>query len=154
MKTIKSRINISNTLIHKLINKHNTKVRFVLVGIWNTIFGYLIFFVLDSLFINLFTKRYFAYMSAMILGQIIATINAFIFHKHITFKSKVKGKGIIIEFLRFCLTYVVTFSLSLILLPFFAEIFKIQPKISAGIVILICTVISYVGHSRFSFKKK
>ena len=146
--------NIAMPLIHKLINKHNTKVRFVLVGIWNTIFGYLVFFLLDSLFTNLFTKRYFAYMLAMILSQIIATINAFIFHKNITFKSKVKGKGIIIEFLRFCLTYVVTFCLSLILLPFFAEIFKIQPKISAAIVILICTVISYVGHSRFSFKKE
>ena len=89
MKTIKSRINISNTLIHKLINKHNAKVRFVLIGIWNGIFGYLVFFILDTIFEHLFAKRYFAYMSAMILGQIIATINAFIFHKYITFKSKV-----------------------------------------------------------------
>ena len=62
------------------------------------------------------------------------------------------GKDVIIEFLRFCLTYVVTFCLSLILLPFFVEIFKIRPKISAAIVIFICTVISYIGHSRFSFK--
>ncbi|MFC2128727.1 GtrA family protein [Bacteroidota bacterium] len=146
-----SRNNMAISLIHELINKHNTKVKFILVGIWNAIFGYLVFFLLDSLFINLFTKRYFAYLSAMILGQIIATINAFIFHKYITFKSKVKGRGIIIEFLRFCLTYVVTFCLSLILLPFFAEVFTIQPKVSALIVILICAVISYFGHLKFSF---
>jgi putative flippase GtrA len=73
---------------------------------------------------------------------------------YVTFKSKAKGKGIIREFLRFCLTYVVIFCLSLILLPIFAEAVKIQPQISAAIVILICTVISYVGHSRFSFKTK
>jgi len=149
-----SRINVSNALIYEFINKHNTKVKFVLVGIWNTIFGYFVFLVLDTFFESLFLKRYFAYMSAMILSQIIATINAYIFHKYVTFKSKVRGKGIIIEFFRFCLTYVVTFCLSLILLPFFVEIFKIQPKISAAIVIFICTVISYIGHSRFSFSYK
>ena len=66
------------------------KVRYVIVGIWNTIFGYLTFFVLDSILENVFIKRYFAYMCAMLLGQIIATINAFIFHKYITFKSKIK----------------------------------------------------------------
>ena len=69
-----------------------------MVGIWNTIFGYLIFIILDTTFEALFTKRYFSYMSAMILGQIIATINAFIFHKYVTFKSEVKGKGFILEF--------------------------------------------------------
>ena len=91
-------------------------------------------------------------MSAMVLGQIIAVINAYIFHKYVTFKSAVKGKGIIIEFFRFSMTYGVTFCLSLVLLPFFVEIFHIPPKISGAFVILICTVVSYLGHSRFSFK--
>jgi putative flippase GtrA len=149
---IMSRNKLGISSIQELIYKHHTKVRFILVGIWNTIFGYLVFLIINSLFANIFTKRYFTYMSAMILSQIIAIINAFIFHKYITFKSKVKGKGMIIEFFRFCLTYVVAFALNLILLPFLVEIFKIQPKISAAIVILICTVISYAGHSRFSFK--
>ena len=90
-------------------------------------------------------------MSAIILGQIIATINAFIFHKYVTFKSEVKGKETILEFFRFSLTYVVTFTLSLILLPFFVEMMYIHPRISAAIVILICAVFSYMGHSRFSF---
>ena len=128
------------------------KVRFVMVGIWNTIFGYMVFFILDTFFEDIFTKRYFAYMSAMILGQIVATINAFVLHKYVTFKSEVKGKGIIPEFFRFCMTYVFTFSLGLVLLPFFVEIVHLHPRIAAAIVILICTLISYVGHSRFSFK--
>lgn len=143
-----------NLFLGKLLIKHDVKVKFVLVGIWNTIFGYIVFFVLDTVFENLFIKRYFAYMLAMILGQIIATSNAFIFHKYITFKSNIRGKGIIFEFLRFCLTYVVTFTLSLILLPFFVELINVHPRISAAIVMLICSVISYFGHSRFSFVKK
>jgi putative flippase GtrA len=145
-------INIIKSFIPKLIIKHNTKVRFVLVGIWNTVFGYLVFFVFDTIFEKLFSERYFAYMSAMIIGQVIGTINAFIFHKFITFKSKIRGRGILTEFFRFCLTYIVTFLLSLALLPFFVETFKIEPKISAIIIILITTIISYLGHSKFSFK--
>ena len=89
----------------------------------------------------------------MVLGQIIATINAFIFHRYVTFKSEVKGKDIIFEFFRFCMTYVVTFLLSLILLPFFVEIFNVHPRQSGAIIIIICSVISYLGHSRFTFKK-
>ena len=61
------------------------KIRFLIVGIWNTIFGYLIFYVLDNFFENIFLERYYAYMLAIVLGHIIATINAFIFHKYVTF---------------------------------------------------------------------
>ena len=123
----------------------------MIVGIWNTVFGYLVFVLLDLFLENIFVKRYVAYMSAMILGHIVATINAFIFHKYVTFKSEAKGKRIIPEFFRFCLTYVVTFVLSLFLLPFFVEIINFHPRTSGAVVVLICTGISYVGHSKFSF---
>ena len=137
-----------------LMAKHCVKVKFVLVGIWNTIFGYSVFCLLDTLFSNIFATRYIAYMSAMVLGQVIAIINAYIFHKYVTFKSRVRGREMIIEFLRFSMTYAVIFCLNLILLPIFVEIFHITPKISVAILILICTAISYLGHSRFSFKVK
>jgi len=137
-----------------LMAKHRVKIKFVLVGIWNTIFGYSVFCLLDTLFSNIFATRYIAYMSAMVLGQIIAIVNAYISHKYITFKSRVRGREMIIEFFRFSMTYAVTFCLSLILLPVFVEIFHIAPKISFAILILVCTTISYLGHSRFSFKLK
>ena len=137
-----------------LMAKHRVKIKFVLVGIWNTIFGYSVFCLLDTLFSNIFATRYIAYISAMVLGQVIAIINAYISHKYITFKSRVRGREMIIEFLRFSMTYAVIFCLNLILLPVFVEILHITPKISAAILILMCTAISYLGHSRFSFKVK
>jgi len=84
-----------------LLAKHRVKVKFVLVGIWNTIFGYSVFCLLDTLFSHLFATRYVAYMSAMVLGWIIAIINAYVSHKYITFKSRVRGRKIIIEFFLF-----------------------------------------------------
>ena len=71
------------------------------MGVWNTIFAYLIFVGLDILFAFLFSKRYLAYMLAQLLSNVLGIINAFIFHKYITFKSPVRGKGIVIEFARF-----------------------------------------------------
>jgi putative flippase GtrA len=131
---------------------HQTKWRFFLVGIWNTIFGYLAFVGLDILLTFLFPKRYLAYMSAAVLSNILAIINAFIFHKYITFKSQVRGKAIIIEFARFFSTYLFSMILGLILLPFFVEVLGIDPKISGALLIPVTVVVSYFGHSRFSFR--
>ena len=139
--------------VNALKNKHQVKVRFVLVGIWNSIFGYGIFCLFDTLFAWLLSSRSAAYMGAMVITQILGVINTYISHKYITFKSKTKGKAIIAEFFRFSTTYVVTLCLNLVLLPTFVEINHIHPKIAAAIIMIICAIISYFSHSMFSFRK-
>jgi len=134
--------------------KHQIKIRFFVIGVWNTIFGYLVYISLDYLFTFVFQKRYLAYMTAAVLANIIATISAFLFHKHITFKSTVKGKGVIIEFLKFYSMYTVTNILGFALLPFFVEVLKIDPKIAGALLIPVVAIISYFGHSKFSFVKR
>jgi putative flippase GtrA len=138
-------------MLRSIIAQHHIKIKFILVGIWNTIFGYGIFIALDYLFEQYFSNRQLAYMLAMLIAQIVGIINAFIFHKYITFQSQARGKKNILEFAKFCLTYVVTFLLSLSLLPILVEMFTLQPRIAAIFIILICTIISYLGHKHFSF---
>ena len=121
------------------------------MGVWNTVFGYLVFVGLDILFTFIFSQRYMAYMSAAVLANILAIINAYIFHKYVTFRSLVRGKGIIIEFVRFFSTYLFTMILGLILLPVFVELLGIDPKISGALLIPVTAIISYFGHSRYSF---
>ena len=142
---------LNATRYHPLLIKHNVKVKFVIIGAWNTLFGYAVFFGFDSLFARIIPRRYIAYLTAMALSNLLAIINAYIFHKYVTFKSEVKGKGIIREFSKFTTTYLVSIGLSLALMPVFVEILRLNPKIAAALVILVCVVISYVGHSRFSF---
>ena len=137
-----------------LWQEHQIKIRFFFIGVWNTIFGYLVYISLDYLFTFVFQKRYLAYMTAAVLANIIATISAFLFHKHITFKSTVKGKGVIIEFFKFYSMYAVTNILGFALLPFFVEVLKIDPKIAGALLIPVVAIISYFGHSRFSFIKR
>ena len=137
-----------------LWQEHQIKIRFFFIGVWNTIFGYLVYISLDYLFTFVFQKRYLAYMTAAVLANIIATISAFLFHKHITFKSTVKGKGVIIEFFKFYSMYAVTNILGFALLPFFVEVLKMDPKIAGALLIPVVAIISYFGHSRFSFIKR
>jgi putative flippase GtrA len=134
-----------------LLAKHRVKIRFVIIGIWNTIFGYSVFFGFDTLFARLMSRRYGAYLTAMALSNILAILNAYVFHKHITFGSDVRGRGMIMEFIRFTTTYLATICLSLALMPIFVEIAHLDPKVAAALVILISAVVSYVGHRRFSF---
>ena len=142
------------TLVGRLIGRHEIKARFILVGIWNTILGYGIFVGLDSLFALLFSKRYVAYMSAIVPANILSTTNAFIFHKYITFKSRAKGKTMALEFLKFCTTYLFSFLISLTALPFSVEVFRFHPKTAGALTVPIVTIVSYLGHSRFSFRNK
>ena len=139
-------------LDHLWLN-HQTKVRFVLVGLWNTIFGYLVFVGLDYLFNLFFSPRYVAYMSAAVLANIIAILNAYIFHKFVTFRSPLRGLAIIPEFARFFSMYLFSFFLGLVLLPVFVELFHLDPKIAGALLIPMTTIISYLGHSRFSFRQ-
>ncbi len=137
----------------QISGNHRLKVRFAIVGVWNTVFGYGVFWLLDNFFAVNLKSRVAAYMWATVLSQVMAIINAFIFHKYITFKSLVRGLGIVLEFFRFCLTYVVAFFLGLLLMPFFVEVFSFDPKVSAALIIAICMAVSYLGHFKFSFNQ-
>ena len=53
---------------------------------------------LDFLFTPLFKTRYAAYMLAAVLSNIIALINAYIFHKYVTFRSSIRGIAIVAKF--------------------------------------------------------
>jgi len=133
---------------------HQLKIRFLIIGAWNTIFGYGSFLFLYWFLSFFLTPRFMAYMTASIVGNIIAMTNAFIFHKYFTFKSSEQGLDALREYFRFGGTFLFNFILGLILLPFCVEVFGMTPQVSAAVIILICTVFSYIGHSRFSFRSR
>lgn len=133
-----------------MINR--TQIRYICVGIWNTIFGYFVFFTLNVIFASQCGDSFKSYMPAIVLGNLLAIINAFIFHKYVTFRSSIKGIGILKEFIKFFLTYSASFILSLVLMPVLVEVFHFQPNFSAALIIIICTYFSYYGNLTYSFK--
>jgi putative flippase GtrA len=126
-------------------------IKFLIVGVWNTFFGYLVYFLALKVFQFMFETTHYAYLWAMGVAQVIGTINSFVSHRGITFAERTRGNRLS-EFLRFSLVYVFTFCLTLALMPVFVGKLGISAEITGIIVICIGTVISYIGHSRFSFK--
>jgi putative flippase GtrA len=145
---------MQNRTATSLLARHRLEVKFVLIGAWNTVFAILVFIGLDTIFTHVFSRRYAAYMCAMALTNILSITNAFILHKYFTFRSRARGMSLVMEFIRFFSTYAFVFALSLLLLPVLAEGFHIAPKVSAVFGIIISILVSYVGHSRFSFRRE
>jgi len=49
--------------------------------------------------------------------------------------------------------YLFSFFLGLVLLPVFVKLFHLDPKIAGALLIPITVIISYLGHSQFSFRQ-
>ena len=137
-----------------LLEKFKTEIRFILVGIWNTAFGYLIFLLFLFLFEKNLENERFVYIFSVVCGHFISVINSFIFHKFITFKSKQGGVEIVYEFIRFSNSYIVTFFLNLSLISFQVEYLNLDPKIAGAISIPLCVIVTYFLLSKYSFKNR
>ncbi|COI26131.1 GtrA family protein [Weissella confusa] len=122
------------------------RVRFLLVGVFNTGFGFAIF----SLFTYILKSFEYGYMVALVISQILATVVAFWLHKTVTFKAP---GHLIRDFVRFAMVNSVSYVINLITLPVLVHGFDWNPYVGQFSLLLITTLISFVGHKYFSFKR-
>lgn len=115
--------------------------RFGIVGILNTIVG----FVFYILFINF----NFHYIIALFFSHVIGVTNSFFWNKFWTFKSKQKSLK---ELFRFITVYAITFLLNIVILFFLVEKMYFDKKLSQLISLSLITIISFCGHKYWSFK--
>ncbi|GHU08331.1 hypothetical protein FACS1894158_17530 [Betaproteobacteria bacterium] len=125
-------------------HKHQ-KLRFLVIGAWNTFFGYAIFVLLYY-----FHGNEENYVWIALISHFISVINAFVCHKHLVFHSRQSWP---LEFLRFNLSYIFSLTLGILLLTGAVEILHWHPVMAQGIILIFSTVISYLLHQNFSFRK-
>jgi putative flippase GtrA len=123
---------------------HKEKIRYLLVGAWNTLFGY-------GAFVVIYWLLPLHYMILVILTNIIAITNAYICYKLLVFKTQ---GNYLKEYLRFYVVYGGSMVLGLVLLPLFVEILRLHPVVAQTIIIPIGIIISYLGHRQFSFRRR
>ena len=83
-----------------LFNKFKIEFKFLLVGTWNTLFGYSVFLLFLFIFEELISIRSNSYLLAITCSHIFGIINSFFFHKYFTFGSNKKGLEALKEFFR------------------------------------------------------
>lgn len=121
-------------------------LRFLLVGVWNTLFGYLCF---AGLFLLLRGRIH--YLAVLVLAHIAAVTNAFIGHRRLTFR--VRGH-LLADYLRFNLAYLGALGLGLAGLPLLIEGVHLHPLLAQALLNAVVVATSYVMHKHVSFRRR
>jgi putative flippase GtrA len=123
------------------------RVRFVVVGGFNTVLGYGLF----ALFYLLFGK-YIGYIACVYLQYAISIPLAFYLHRRITFRAHGAGR-VMVDFLRFCVVYVISLAFNTVALPVLVEVVHLPPLLAQAIIVAVSTIFTYFGHKLFSFRR-
>jgi putative flippase GtrA len=122
------------------------EVRFLIAGGWNTLFGYAVYAIPYY-----FLHKWVHYMVIAVVGNVFAITMAYVTHKFFVFRTK---GNVLREYVKFIGVYGVTTVIGLTALPFCVEILKFSPYIAPLFILVVTTVISFLGHKYFSFKHK
>lgn len=117
--------------------------RYLLVGVFNTVFGY----VLSLLVYHLF-QRDLSIITIGIMINVISITVAFLGYKLLVFKTSGNWLN---EYLRCYITYGFSAVLGVALIWLFVEQWGWIFWFSQGLIILLSTVISYFMHRYFTF---
>jgi putative flippase GtrA len=128
----------------QFISKHKQKIRYLIIGGWNTVFGYGVF---AGLYFWLSGSVH--YLLILSLSYIINITNAYVGYKLFVFRTK---GNILREYFRFYLVYGVSFVVNLASLPFLLEILHLNMYVAQALITIITVIGSYVLHKNFSFK--
>lgn len=134
-------------MVRNLLNywfRINDKIRFLLVGGYNTLFSFCLFYFLQEML-----GGTFHYIVILLFCHLIAVLNSFINLKYFVFRST---KNFFIEYLKVNIIYAVYFVLNALLLYILRDIIGVNIYIAQLICIIILTIGSYFGHKYFSFK--
>lgn len=129
-------------------------IRYLLVGGFNTVFGYSLFALLNWSFTGLGS---FSYMYAAVLSNLIAITVAFLGYKWFVFRTR---GNYLIEWVRCVGVYGSSMAIGLIGLPILVPILRghLQhperaPYIAAGVLTVISVIFSFLGHKMISFRQ-
>lgn len=124
---------------------HDERVRYLLVGGYNTAVGYGVFAALYLLF-----GDRIPYVVIAAVSNVVGVLNAFVAYRLLVFN--VRG-NVVRDLVRFSSVYVAAFLLNLAFLPVAVEVLGLRPLIAQGVVLFLTVVVSYVGHKHFSFRR-
>lgn len=136
-----------------LVTRYGQLIRYLVVGGFNTVFGYGCFAVLNYLLTG---RVPYPYMVANVGSNVIAITVAFLGYKWFVFRTK---GNYLREYLRTYLVYGSSVLLGLVLLPFFVALVGrilnnqlLVPYVAQAIAMPVVIIGSYIGHKWFSFR--
>ncbi|HVO30688.1 MAG TPA: GtrA family protein [bacterium] len=126
-------------------------VRFVIVGGWNTVFGYGVYVGLYFALGRWAVTETVRSMAAVTVATAIAVAQAFVSYKYFVFR----GSGEVVkEFAKFSVVYLVMFGVNLLALPLLLHFTPLGPVVAQAVIVVGSAAASYLAHTNFSFREK
>jgi putative flippase GtrA len=124
--------------------RRREQVLYLVVGGWNTAFGYGIWALMQFLL-----GDHLHYLVVVLLAWPIAVLNAYIGYRYVVFRSR---GPILTELPRFSLVYFLTLIANLALLPIALIVLPINIYIVQALLLVTVVVCSYLSHRYYSFR--
>ncbi|MES2355321.1 MAG: GtrA family protein [Pseudomonadota bacterium] len=120
------------------------RIRFVVVGAFNTLFGYATF----SLF-YLTLGQYVNYLILVTIAHFIAVGVAFMLYRRHVFRASGAVWG---EFLCYNITVLGNLGAGLAIMAILVQYLRLHPIVAQGMVIVALTISNYLAHRYFTFR--
>ena len=131
-------------LFFSIPHARREKLLYLVVGGWNTLFGYLVF----SLLYYLIGARV-GEIVTLLLTYPISTVNAYLGYKFLVFRTR---GNYVREFIKFSSVYVGALVANVVLLPILTRVVGLSAYVAQAIFTVAIVVASYVGHKYFTFR--
>ncbi len=118
--------------------------RYLLVGVWNTLFGAGIYALLYRSF-----GQQVHYLLLLIPANILAITNAFLGYKFIVFQTR---GNMLREYLRCYVVYGGMMLINALLLYLLVTFIELSPPIANIVCVLTTIIVTYFSHKHFSFR--
>lgn len=118
-------------------------VRFLIVGGFNTVFGYACFVALQQ---TLGARIH--YLVVLLIAHVISVLLAFVLYRMVVFR--VSGR-ILGDLWRFWSVYLAALAINLVALPLLVELGGLPVLLAQAMVLVVTVGMSFFAHGRFSF---
>ena len=123
---------------------HREQVLYLVVGGWNTLFGYLVWALMQYLL-----GGYLHYLVIVVLSWPIAVLNAYLGYRYIVFRSR---GPMLRELPRFSLVYLATLIATLAALPIALHVLPFNIYVVQAVFAVVVVICGYLAHKYFSFR--
>jgi len=128
----------------RFYQRRREQILYLVVGAWNTLFGYLVWALLQYLL-----HDYIYYLVILVIAWFPAVLNAYVCYRHFVFRSK---GSVWRELPRFSLVYLGTLCVGLIGLPILLKLLPFSIYVIQALFTAVVVVLSYLSHKFFSFR--
>lgn len=128
----------------RFCRRRREQVLYLVVGGWNTLFGYAEWALLEYLL-----HDHLHYLAILVLSWPLAVLNAYVCYRHFVFRSK---DTVWQELPRFALVYLGTLAAALLALPFLLHTLPFNIYVIQAGYTVVVVVLSYLSHKFFSFR--